>query len=192
MSANIRWGATGYPASMEFKIDSAGHSISFLPGDTVWYLSNGIRHGLRRYDSICSDLLWEVVDSGAYEFHFLRRVATDTFSATFTLPVIPFHISAPAPESHVSRFNHTNDTIVYTPAGGTELWVFYYNYNKTETMGVQYSEPDNGKYGLVRDGYSDGYIQLLRHFVGSLSSPGAFKSVHYDYWESSKPLKLHF
>jgi hypothetical protein len=193
LNAKIRWGATGYGLFASFTIDSNGRLITLLPGDTLWCLSNGLRQGIPKYyDSLFSGNPIEMIDSGTYEFHFQRTAVNDTFSSVFTLPVIPFHVSAPADGSQVHLGNHTNDTIVYQPAGGTEVWIFLSSWDGRETVERQNSEPDNGKYGLTEAGYADGFIQLLRHFVGDLKSPAGFKSIHYDYWEKSKELKLFF
>jgi hypothetical protein len=54
------------------------------------------------------------------------------------------------------------------------------------------SVSDNGRFVPEKDGFSDGSIQLLQHLIGNLNSLGAFKAVHYDYWECSKPMKLYF
>ena len=191
VSVNIVW-TVGEPMMILLTLDSAGHSLSVLPGDTVWYMANGSRFGVRRNTANWMDVLQEVVDSGAYEFHFQRHVAADTVSATFTLPVIPFHISAPRPGSHVSIGGHINDTIVYEPAGGKELWLLYLDRNERPSEWFENSYPDNGRYVFIKDGARDGYVKLLRHFVGNLSSTAPFKAVHYDYWESSQPLALSF
>ena len=192
MSVSISW-VVGYPMIVQLTIDSAGRPLSVLPGDTVWYIANTRRYGVRRYDTLWKDALQEeVIDSGEYEFHVQRHVGPDTLSATFSLPVIPFRITAPKPGSFVSRAGHINDTIVYQPAGGREVWILYLDENERPSQWFENSYPDDGRYIFAVDGFSNGYAQLLRHFIGDISSPGPFKAVHYDYWEGSKHLALRF
>ncbi|MDP4199924.1 MAG: hypothetical protein Q8902_10190 [Bacteroidota bacterium] len=195
MSVRFHTTSPAYGLWVQINIDSAGHPMSHQVGDTLTYTTNTGSYGLRYYADTLhywGGDIYQIVDSGIYLITFRRLRGKDTLTASFSIPVIPFRITAPESRAKVFISSHINDTMVYSPAGGTELWVFMQDRNSNEHVEQENSEPDNGRYVFIEDGYGDGFVQLLRHFVGQLSAPAPFQQVSYDYWEESKPLELQF
>jgi hypothetical protein len=194
MSVTIKITSTAFVPFVSVHIDSAGKPLTMLPTDTISY--NG--RVVLAYDSLnlWSDAFYEIVDSGKYVFTFSRRSGDSTVSSSFTLPLPPFHITGPPDGSTVTLYSHTNDTIFYSPAGGRDITALYRGEYADHGVGNENEEPDSGKYHIIDMssslGRGPGYLFLIRHFVGTLTDPGAFKTVNYDYCQSSRHINLVF
>jgi len=132
-------------------------SWSVQTNDTMWTLSGR-----------------QVAEGATYQFFV--RIGGD--SASFSLPVPAFNVTAPLPQSQVTSY--FNDTVRYTSAGGSKMWLGYSAGNVQGTD--QTPKPDNGAYVISPMPFEgDGSIHLIRNFSGTLSNT-RFLSLNYDYW----------
>ena len=194
MSVKVVGGATAFSPYMGVQIDSAGLPLSIQKGDSMSY--NG--YLLPGVDSlhVWNAGLREVVDSGAYVFTWSRGSGPAQIKASFSIVLQPFDITAPAQRSTVDPSTHQNDTIRFTPSSAITVWGYYADRSDTHHAVGENGGADNGTYGIMDLSSAvprgEGFVYVMRHFVGTLSSPAPFKKVSYDYWQSSQHIELNF
>jgi hypothetical protein len=194
MSVKFVAGSPAFSPNMGVQIDSAGHPLSIQKGDTL--TCNGFE--IPGVDSlhVWGDGLREVVDSGAYVFTWSRGAGPAQIKASFSIVLQPFDITAPEQGALVDPSTGLNDTVRYTKSSATTVWGYYANSSDTRHAIGENGGADNGTYEIMDLSSAvprgNGFVYVMRHFVGTLASPAPFKKVSYDYWQSSQHIKLNF